>query len=303
MTWSKEGRIFDPDGYRSEWMNSHAAVPVAEQIRGDRYRVYFSPRDGNNRSQIAFFEFSVNNPSRILEVSRRPVFTHGSLGSFDVAGVMTSWLVNLPEEKRMYYIGWNLGVDVPFRNALGLAVSSDNGKTFQRYFEGPILDRSPVDPAFVASACVFHERGEWRMWYLSGLAWTRGRDGFQPRYHIKYAQSENGISWERTGHVCIDFQDKAEYAISRPCVIKEKGIYRMWYSYRGASYRIGYAESNDGLAWVRKDNEAGIDVSSSGWDSEMIEYPFVFQHEKTKIMLYNGNGYGKTGIGYAVLYE
>ena len=75
----------------------------------------------------------------------------------------------------------------------------------------------------------------------------------------------------------------------------------MWYSHRGETYRIGYAESEDGLAWQRKDEEAGPDVSGAGWDSEMVEYPFVFDHEGERYMLYNGNGYGKTGVGLAVL--
>lgn len=47
-------------------------------------------------------------------------------------------------------------------------------------------------------------------------------------------------------------------------------------------------------------NSAWIDVSSSGWDSEMIEYPFAFHHSGALYMLYNGNGYGKTGFGLAV---
>jgi len=33
----------------------------------------------------------------------------------------------------------------------------------------------------------------------------------------------------------------------------------------------------------------------------MIEYPYVFEHKGERYMLYNGNGYGKTGIGIAVL--
>ena len=121
------------------------------------------------------------------------------------------------------------------------------------------------------------------------------------RYHIKCAESNDGIRWEKSGVVCIDFESRDEYAISRPCVLKEDGIYKMWYSYRGKTYRIGYAESKDGLQWERKDAEVGINVSESGWDSEMIEYPFVFDHNGKRYMLYNGNGYGKTGIGLAVL--
>ena len=74
----------------------------------------------------------------------------------------------------------------------------------------------------------------------------------------------------------------------------------MWYSYRGEKYRIGYAESEDGIVWTRKDNESGIGVSSEGWDSEMIDYPVVFKHKDDVYMLYCGNGYGKTGFGLAV---
>ena len=83
----------------------------------------------------------------------------------------------------------------------------------------------------------------------------------------------------------------------------------MWYSYRAIedyrtntanSYRIGYAESNDGISWVRKDDEVGIDISESGWDSEMIEYPMVFNYRGEKYMFYNGNGFGKNGFGYAI---
>ena len=75
----------------------------------------------------------------------------------------------------------------------------------------------------------------------------------------------------------------------------------MWYCHRGLTYRIGYAESRDGIHWNRLDHLSGIDVSQDGWDSEMIEYPFVFDHKGKRYMLYAGNGFGKTGFGIAVL--
>ncbi|HVW01501.1 MAG TPA: hypothetical protein VHB77_14210, partial [Planctomycetaceae bacterium] len=162
------------------------------------------------------------------------------------------------------------------------------------------LDRSRFDPAFTASSCVLPQENGFRMWYLSGLAWEPRPEGLRHRYHIKSADSRDGIDWTRTGHVCIDFQSPDEYAISRPCVIKSLESYRMWYSYRGDRYRIGYAESPDGLSWQRFDHRAGIEVSGSDWDSEMICYPFVFEHRGARYLLYNGNGYGATGIGLAV---
>ncbi len=64
---------------------------------------------------------------------------------------------------------------------------------------------------------------------------------------------------------------------------------------------MGYAESDDGFQFYRRDHHVGIDVSATGWDSEMICYPYVFQHREQTYMLYCGNGNGKTGFGYANL--
>ena len=68
-------------------------------------------------------------------------------------------------------------------------------------------------------------------------------------------------------------------------------------------YRLGYAESADGVRWERLDHLAGMERSDEGWDSVMIAYPFVYEHRGVKHLLYNGNGFGETGIGYAVLDE
>jgi hypothetical protein len=214
---------------------------------------------------------------------------------------MPSWIVDYRGRKYLYYIGWNLGVTVPFYNSIGLATSDDGGKTFEKLSQGPILGRDSCDPFFTGSSCVLVEDGIWRMWYLSCSHWEETADKPKHYYHIKYAESTDGAYWRRSGTVCIDYNSSDEYAISRPSVVRDDSLYRMWYSYRGDSYRIGYAESTDGKSWERKDEEAGIDVSATGWDSEMIEYPFVFDHKGTRYMLYNGNGYGETGIGLAVL--
>jgi hypothetical protein len=74
----------------------------------------------------------------------------------------------------------------------------------------------------------------------------------------------------------------------------------MWFCARGDSYRLGYAESADGLAWERHDERAGLEPSDEGWDSEMIAYPCVFDRHGERYLFYNGNGYGETGIGYAI---
>lgn len=300
MEWIKHGLIFCPDG-KSDWIKTHAAVPFADCIADDIFRVYFCSRDERNRAQVGYFEIDITHPETLLYFHDRPVIGLGPLGAYDDNGVISSWFVDVNERKFCYYSGMTLGVTVPFYFYLGLAISTDGGCTFNKFSESPILDRTDVDPFLTGHACVLREGDLWRMWYVSGQRWEIESGGPKHYYHIKYAESGDGLKWVRKGIVCIDFKSADEYAIGRPCVIKDSDIYRMWYSYRGGSYRIGYAESKDGVQWVRKDAEAGIDVSNAGWDSEMIEYAHVFDHRGTRYMLYNGNGYGRTGVGLAVL--
>jgi len=90
-------------------------------------------------------------------------------------------------------------------------------------------------------------------------------------------------------------------------VLHREDTYFMWFAHRATkttdTYRIGFASSVDGRHWERNDLLSGIDISPTGWDSEMICYPCVFEHLGKIYMLYNGNGYGKTGFGLAVLEE
>lgn len=274
-------------------------MPFAEHVAGDIFRIYFSSRDERSRSYTGSLLLDLNNPKQILHLDSEPLLSPGNLGAFDDSGVLASWVVPTAESALMYYVGFNLGVTVPFRNAVGVAKRNHSG-AWDRLFEGPIVDRTKLEPHFCASCCVLQDRGLWRMWYLSCTGWNMTDGKPRHKYHIKYAESNDGIEWKRDGVVAIDFADAGEYAISRPSVLAGE-VWRMWYSYRGDAYKIGYAESEDGQHWVRRDQLAGIEPSAEGWDSEMIEYPFVFEHRGREYMFYNGNGYGKTGFGLAVL--
>jgi hypothetical protein len=299
VVWRKRGLVFCPSGETS-WMKSHAAVPIAERLDDNLFKIYFSSRDDLNRSYTGYVVIDIDRPNCILDLSKDPVLSPGGLGEFDDSGAMACWLSLHEGKKFLYYIGWNLGVTVPFRNSIGLAVSTqDNG--FERYSNGPIVDRSLNEPHFCASCCVLPGNEFWRMWYLSCTDWRIRNGKAEHRYHIKYAESLDGINWQRNGLVAIDFSNESEYAISRPSVMADADRWRMWYSFRGKNYRIGYAESVDGRHWQRLDQQVGIEASATGWDSEMIEYPFVFDHAGQRYMLYNGNGYGRSGFGLAVL--
>jgi hypothetical protein len=300
MKWVKHGLAIKPP-IHLPWVVSHAAVPHAEPLEGEHVLVYFTVRDDRRRSHIAVAEVDLGEAASPARVSPEPLLAPGPVGAFDDSGVMTSCLVRDGAREYLYYQGWSLGVTVPFYVFVGCAVRDGSDESFERVSPSPVLGRDPLDPSMCASPWVLIEDGRWRMWYASNRGWTFPRGEAQYRVHIRYAESKDGLEWSRDGHVCIDFQSADEYAIARPVVLRENGVYRMWYSHRGPSYRIGYAESCDGLDWERRDDEAGIDVSEEGWDSEMIEYACVFDAGGRRHMLYNGNGFGMTGIGHATL--
>ena len=299
MRWKKLGRVFDParlaDGLTA------ALTPVARVLDASvgLVRVFYSPRDGSNRSQVRSFDFDVSDPGSIRQMSTSALLTPGKTGAFDDAGVTLGSLVSANGCDYLFYTGWNLTVSVPFNNSIGLAEYRDGA--FLRLGDGPVMTRTLREPYSCASPFVLHENGRFRMWYASMDRWQEDpAGGFRHYYNIKYCESADGIQWSREGVVAIDYQEPGEYAFGRPFVLSEGGVYRMWYSVRGEAYRIGHAVSTDGVSWERQDATAGIDVSDSGWDSEMIEYPWVFEAAGRRYMLYNGNGYGRTGIGLAV---
>jgi hypothetical protein len=304
MAWKTYGRIFNP-AVHAPWVYSHAQVPTA-LVMGDRVRVFYAGRNASGTSFITYADFDKADPTKIRHVHDKPIMALGKIGTFDDEGMMPSDIVSAGGRLYFYYSGWNRRLTSPYHNATGMLVSEDGGDSFTRPFEGPVLDRFLTEPYLAVTPTVLVEEGQWKMWYVSGLAWKEVEGHYEPVYVIKHAYSSDGMRWERPGHICIRQQHEME-AFSRPRVIRDNGIYKMWYcfrdsyDYRGGagSYRMGYAESNDGLEWLRMDNAQNRQLARSDWDNEMQCYPYVVMIEGRHYMFYNGNGFGRSGFGLA----
>ncbi len=297
ISWQKRGLLLEPKR-ELWWMRNYAMVPTVDILSGGAAKIYFSGRDDKNVSHIGYavVDFSDDQP-KILEFSGEPILSPGELGCFDDNGVSPSCVVHAEGKIFLYYIGWNPGSTVRMHLFGGLAISEDGGKSFQRYSRAPIIEPTKVDPFLNTGPHVIFDQGVWKMYYVSGVGWVH-KD--LPRYNIKYGESKDGREWKREGHVCIEFRDSSENALARPYVIREGGIYKMWFAHKGETYRLGYAESHDGKNWIRDDSFANLGPTTNGFDSEMMEYASVFTAGGKKIMIYNGNNYGKDGVAYAV---
>ena len=309
MSWEKKGLLFKVSDFAGDTIKSHASIPFAHNLEGDRYRIFFSSRNAQGKSLPYFIDAIVCD--RKIELNglvSKPILNLGNPGTFDDSGIMPSCIVRSGDKLFMYYIGWNPQVTVSYRLSIGLAVSDDNGTTFRRFSEGPIRDRNAGEPYFNTAPYVIFDNGVWKMWYISCTGWQMIDDYPEPSYHIKYVESADGIDWTKEGRTAVDYDDRAK-AIGRPCVMREGGMYRMYFSYRDTSlyrksaqhgYKIGTAISSDGIDWEKRYDETGIALSYEGFDNKMMEYCHVFEHAGTSYMLYNGNDFGKEGFGYAV---
>jgi hypothetical protein len=294
--WERKGNIFD---------KHHAQVPVVDIHNDSYWRIYYSKRI-DNKSHPFYIDVEVGNPSNILNESKSPILELGELGKFDVAGVMPTEIITIKNKKYLYYIGWTNRLDVPYHNTLGLAISNDNGNTWNKFSDGPIFGTSYREPGYVGTISVIKKNKLFYGYYLSCREWKIIDAKTEPIYDIKYATSTNGIDWLPAGTAVK--LGNGEGGISKASLLKIKNVYYMWFSVRMEndyrnnpqnSYRIRCAISYNLENWERFD-AGGLDIDTySKWENEMVEYPHVITYRKKLFMFYNGNGFGKTGIGYA----
>jgi predicted GH43/DUF377 family glycosyl hydrolase len=312
--WKKLGKVFDPRDMASpSWMDEFAQSPSV-LVREDCLRVYFCsrPAPGPDRqylSFIAYIDLDRNDQTRILRVCERPVLELGKYGTFDEFGTYPVSVIRDGDKIRVYYAGWTRCESVPFNAAIGLAVSRDGGETFQRLGDGPVLSYSADEPFLLGSPRIRRFNGAWQLWYVAGRRWQMTDGKPEPVYKIRMATSDNGIDWVKHGRDLVADKLDEQECQACPDVTWRNGRYHMFFSYRDirnykgreGGYRIGYASSLDMVNWQRKDDLVDIGLSESGWDSEMVNYPHLFELKGKTYMFYQGNGMGRAGFGLAVL--
>jgi hypothetical protein len=310
--WEKKGLILPIASFQSDEIVSHASIPFALHLQNDDFRIFFSARDQQGRSHPYFIDCLIQNGEITLTsaVSSR-ILNLGEKGTFDDNGIMPSSIVHHQDQLWMYYIGWNPQLTVSYRLSIGLAISEDNGNTWKKFSQGPLLDRSYHEPFFNTAPFVIKDNECWRMFYVSCTGWIEHEGRMEPLYNVKQSTSMDGIHWQKPGIEVVPYSSEAE-SIGRPCVVKVNSGYEIYFSHRMArdyrlnplqSYKIGCAQSMDALNW----NQFQFDIlqhsEKQDWDDQMNEYCHVFIHKGIKYMIYNGNGFGVEGFGYCIKKE
>lgn len=310
--WKKLGRMFNPQEVENvSWMKEFAQAPSV-LIFDNFIRVYFSCRpspdkNGQYVSYSGFADFNRNNLFERVNISTEPILKLGELGTFDEFGTYPSSVIRNGKDIIVYYGGWTRCESVPFNVAIGFGKSNDDGKTFNKLGDGPVLSYSVDEPFVLSGPKIRRFNNKWYLFYIAGRKWILDKGKPEPVYKIRMATSVDGLSWTKINRDIIESRIEENEAQASPDVLFYNGRYHMFFCYRFSSnyrgkengYRIGYAVSDDMVNWKRDDSKAGLDISESGWDSEMVSYPHVFELDKSIYMMYLGNQVGRYGFGLA----
>ena len=304
MKWKKLGNLYSISNLCEELV-SHCANPLPIHIGDDVYKIYFSGRDENNRSSVGAVDIDVVK-RKVIKTYDKPFFKAGEDGTFYQDGVSIGNWYEVNGQRYILFMGWQTKDKAHWRGDIGrLKLNSDYSLSLEP--STPYITTDNIDKVSLSYPWVEKiSNNNYVMYYGSTVDWHSSNG--EMIHVINYAVSTDGEIWEKKG-LAIPYEYGKVQAFSRPSVIKINEKYHMWVSSRGpggiSKYRIYHSVSNDGIHWskISDNKDSGIDVSNSGWDSEMICYPYVFDHKGERYMLYNGNGYGKTGFGIAVLEE
>ena len=302
MKWVKKGLVYSPP-FDGRWKDNSALTPTPYIRNNGELRVYCGFRDTKGVSRIGYVDLDPLNPTQVIRTSQSPVLDIGEVGNFDDNGVILGDILRLENKVLMYYVGFQIVQKVKFLAFTGVAVSEDDGESFKRIQNTPILDRKPNSIFFNAIHTAIADDNVIKCWLGAGSSWQTINGIDYPSYNVKYCESIDGINFLEKSIDCLTFKNESEYRIGRPRVWKSGSEYEMIFTWgdKKGNYQMGYAESSDGKKWNRIDEHLNFFPSKNGWDSKWVSYGVPVNIDEQTYMFYNGNNMGREGVGLAIL--
>jgi hypothetical protein len=257
------------------------------------------------------------------------ILENGAPGEFDSFLTYRPFVLKDGAVYRLWYNGSTAPFNCPpgrlaLNRRIGYAESA-NGVNFIKMNNGPgpggsVLPLGPVgsiDEQQVGYIWVIKDTNDYKMYYSANDAGNFWR--------VALATSTDARTWTKVpgklkGGAILDVGPVGSFDVAcayQPTVVKERDqLYRMWY--RGCQTAgnpngpskgvIGYAESNDGITWVKTPQDgrplaAALVAGAPGtFDSGGLTTPAVFLDGNTWNMYYAGfdtNGVFLTGLARA----
>ncbi len=239
-------------------------------------------------SHLTAFEY-VDNPNN-------PIF-NGAQTWNDLA-VINPTVLYVDGLYKMWFGGRNVGLQIQ----IGYATSED-GINWDELSEPVLTVGSPgdFDSQDLKALSVLHDDDEYKMYY------TATNSSGMPRLGL--ATSPDGITWTKYAqNPILDLGEPGSWNEARAhnaSVLKQDGVYYMWFSGRNNNFDIGIglAYSADGITWEEDQlNPVFLMSPHIPWESDYPTFPAVVEREDGSfLMAYMGfDGlYRQVGIAHS----
>lgn len=309
--WIRKGVVLAADGAHP-WWRTAAGIPTCLPMHERLWRIWFGGRDAQGRSGVLCADVDPSDDMRVLALRETPGLERGPEGAFDSAGLWASAALAIDDRVMLWYTGMQLGRGgLPHELAIGLAVSEDGGLTFRKASQAPVLASPPGLPPFATTPCVVRETDGFTMWYSRGSEWRDVGGKLEPFYDLHCAWSADGFAWTPCEDPVLALSGTGWAGLTRPWVEHGAAGSTLWFSARGSTsfrqpsddaYRLHVAQL-DGRR-CRPDSIRPVRFSpspeSGDWDDWMQVACCVVPRADGRVMFYNGNGFSRTGFGWAV---
>lgn len=293
--WRKLGRVFAPLG--GLLTRSHVMLPTPH-VMADRVRVFYAGCDDDLRGRVFFADFAPEPPFDLMAADPEPVCDVGAPGSFDCDGVNPSQIIETDDGLMLLYIGWRRGpAETPYTLFGGVAKSTDGGMSFERRSE-PLLPPRPGERLFRTAPHISRDEEGYRLLYIGGDRFTSGEAGrATPVYSLMELRSADLWSWNGPARTLMSPDTSAgEVGFGRPVITPDGNLMvslRTLAGYRLVETSLAFSPE------ARPVLEAVVPEPMEAWEAQMTCFGAVCRVGPNELLFYNGDGYGRTGLGLA----
>jgi predicted GH43/DUF377 family glycosyl hydrolase len=259
------------------WEGNRLNQPRVVPITKDHWRMYYTGWgfQGDGSPWAMGLAESFDSGVTWQRVGTDPLIERGAPGSPDDGGACVPTLLQVGEEWWMWYTAGKVN-PAGHRNIHLCFATSNDGVRWEKHPANPVLTDDFTDgaPRSITSRCsVRHDDGLFRMWYSFA----------KPSYRIHYAESLDGITWERSPTAPVlgpaDPPAWDDTIVEYPEVQIVDGIFRLWFCGNGFG-SVGYAEGKpeSGVSVsIRTGQSPTPDHSWRGWQPVVHNQPLISQ--------------------------
>jgi hypothetical protein len=210
----------------------------------------------------------------------------GEEGTWEDLSVLMPSVLEIRDTLHMWYAGFSAAEE----SGIGHVFSTDDGLTWTKNPENPVLKTGPEGSwdelrVYVPSVVYDETNSIFHLWYVGADASGHEESG--------YASSTDGINWTKYASNPIHVK------LGTSAILLKDNKFHLWGSSSSQNgWVMGYFRSDDGITWSEVEDPV-MSPESGKWDYPRVQSSSAVFDGNTYHLWYSGGGFMTWQIGYA----